>query len=349
MNNFNPFEDIYDNDDYLEVKEKKNLPWIEKYRPNKLDDITSHETIMKGLYIFFNNNQLPHTLFYGPPGTGKTSTIQTYAKELYGESYNFMVMEINASEDRGIDSVRNKIKQFASSECYFQNLSENKKYKFKLIILDEVDAMTEDAQSILRHVIDNYTGNTRFCLICNYIKKIDQALQSRCISFRFSPIPYDDTKKIIKKIIKKENLKLTKSGLDTIIKRSNGDLRKALNSLQSVSMIYDKINENNINKCFGFPQKKQIENTIKLFLEKDILTCYEYIYNIININGLSLSDIISELYEYLKECIIYDGIIDSYNASIIIQRLRCIEINSFNTSSDLIQISGIVSCFKLVL
>uniref|UniRef100_A0A6C0ABT5 AAA+ ATPase domain-containing protein n=1 Tax=viral metagenome TaxID=1070528 RepID=A0A6C0ABT5_9ZZZZ len=351
MNDFNPFDDYSDDDiDNKTTKENNtNLPWIEKYRPKQLSDIASHEKIMGSLKVFIQDESLPHILFYGPPGTGKTSTIQAYARQIYGDSYSFMVMEINASEDRGIDLVRNKIKQFASSTNYFQKLSGGDQ-KYKLIILDEVDAMTEDAQSILRYVMDNYVGNTRFCLICNYIKNIDEALQSRCTCFRFSPIPDKEMTKIIKKISEKENLTITKSGIDSLIKISNGDLRKVLNNLQSLGMIYDKITESKIDKCFGYPSKDQIGNILQYLTNSSIEESYNEIENLIKEHGLSLSDIINELFRHLKDKIQNDETIDKKTKNIYaeyISRLRCIEVNQSINSSDTIQISGTVSCFKI--
>lgn len=347
MNDFNPFDNYSDEEiDSDEETIKDNIPWIEKYRPKTLNDVASHDKIMKALKVFIESDSLPHVLFYGPPGTGKTSTIQAYARQFYGDSYNFMVMEINASEDRGIDSVRNKIKQFVSSECHFQKLL-GKEHSFKLVILDEVDAMTEDAQSILRHVVDNYTQNARFCLICNYIKKIDPALQSRCTSFRFSPISDIDMRVILKKVASKEKIVLTKSGIETLIKRSDGDLRKMLNNLQSVSMIYDKIDEKKINMCFGYPQKDHIEQIIDSMQSSDSYQCYKIIDNFIRDNGLSLSDIIKELFIYLKQSILENNSIDQKKASEIIKKLRCIEVNQSVNSSDFLQISGTISCFKL--
>ena len=160
---------------------KDALPWVEKYRPNSLDDLIAHEEIITILNKLIESNKLPHLLFHGPPGTGKTSTIIACAKKMYGPSYSSMTLELNASDDRGIDVVREQIKEFAGTKKLFST-------GVKLIILDEADAMTQDAQSALRRVIEKYTSNTRFCMICNYVNKIMPALQSRCTRFRFAPL-----------------------------------------------------------------------------------------------------------------------------------------------------------------
>ena len=159
-----------------------NLPWVEKYRPKRLEDLISHEDILKTIKRFMDENRLPHLLLYGPPGTGKTSTILACARQLYkGKEFNSMVLELNASDDRGIGVVRNQIMNFASTRTIFSK-------GFKLIILDEADAMTKDAQNALRRVMEKFTENVRFCLICNYLTKIIPAIQSRCTRFRFGPL-----------------------------------------------------------------------------------------------------------------------------------------------------------------
>ncbi|GMI10300.1 hypothetical protein TrRE_jg11793 [Triparma retinervis] len=154
------------------------LPWVEKYRPSSLTDLVAHEEIISVLTKLIESDKLPHLLLYGPPGTGKTSTIIAMAKKMYGEKkYKGMVLELNASDERGIDVVRNQIREFAGTRQLFSSGT-------KLILLDECDAMTSDAQFALRRIIEKYSTSTRFCLICNYVSKIIPALQSRCTRFR---------------------------------------------------------------------------------------------------------------------------------------------------------------------
>merc|ERR1712106_421120 len=182
-------------------KETPNLPWVEKYRPNALDDLISHEDIISTIRTFISQDKLPHLLFYGPPGTGKTSTILACAKEIYPPKlFNSMVLELNASDDRGIGIVRGQVLNFASTRTIF-----NKGYK--LIILDEADAMTNDAQNALRRIIEKYTENTRFCIICNYLSKIIPALQSRCTRFRFGPLKQDQMVSRLEYVIAQESVK----------------------------------------------------------------------------------------------------------------------------------------------
>ncbi|XP_026684922.1 replication factor C subunit 5 [Diaphorina citri] len=162
--------------------QKRKCVWVEKYRPSTLDELVSHQDIISTINRFIDENELPHLLFYGPPGTGKTTTILACARKLYTKAqFNAMVLELNASDDRGIGIVRDQIFQFASTKTMHKS-------SYKLIILDEADAMTNDAQNALRRIIEKFTTNVRFCIICNYLSKIPPAIQSRCTRFRFGPL-----------------------------------------------------------------------------------------------------------------------------------------------------------------
>jgi len=328
------------------------LPWIEKYRPKKLTEILSHTNIINTLKECIKNEYLPHTLLYGPPGTGKTSTILAFARELYGKYYNFMVMELNASDDRGIEIVRDKIKKFVSARSvFFCNGKDTvMKNTFKLVILDETDAMTDDAQAILRKVIEEYSNNTRFCLICNYIQKILPALQSRCTKFRFAPLTYNLLEEKIKNICLIEKIEITQDGIKTVIKHSDGDMRKTLNILQSVSMIYNKIDENNINTCKGYPTKKEILDILEILINNTYTEAFNYmIDNKLNM-CISLSDIIFEIHETLLSCILENTKIKNMNIKkimFIIDKLRDIDFYQSSILNDSIQLSAVIGIFKL--
>jgi len=210
--------------------DKSQLPWVEKYRPQRLEELVAHENIIKIITNLIDSDNLPHLLLYGPPGTGKTSTIVAAAKRMYGPTkYNSMTLELNASDARGINVVRNEIKEFAGTKQLFSK-------GVKLIILDEADAMTSDAQFALRRVIEKYTKNARFCLICNYVSKIIPALQSRCTRFRFAPLLPEQIQQRLIDIAAQEHVPLTDSGVAAILDLSNGDMRRVLNLLQSTAM-----------------------------------------------------------------------------------------------------------------
>ncbi|CAI8055030.1 Replication factor C subunit 5 [Geodia barretti] len=212
------------------VKEaqQRQLPWVEKYRPQNLDELISHRDIISTIQRFMCEDRLPHLLFYGPPGTGKTSTILACARTLYApREFNSMVLELNASDDRGIGIVRGAILSFASTRTIFKS-------GFKLIILDEADAMTNDAQNALRRVIEKFTENVRFCLICNYLSKIIPALQSRCTRFRFGPLEPKQMELRLQHVIKEEGVSVQPDGVESLITLSGGDMRRALNVLQVI-------------------------------------------------------------------------------------------------------------------
>ena len=203
---------------------KANLPWVEKYRPNALEELISHEDIVRTIRKFISQDKLPHLLFYGPPGTGKTSTILACAKEIYSpKQFNSMVLELNASDDRGIGVVRGQILSFASTRTIFNS-------GYKLVILDEADAMTNDAQNALRRIIEKFTDNVRFCMICNYLSKIIPALQSRCTRFRFGPLQDNQILPRLEHVADSEKVEVTEDGKRALIDLSGGDMRKVNSS-----------------------------------------------------------------------------------------------------------------------
>lgn len=334
----------------LNLKSSETLPWIEKYRPSTLDQIISQNIIVETLNNFIANNELPHLLFHGPPGTGKSSVVIAVAKELYKDKFDVMTMEINASEERGIEVVRNRIIQFANSRSML--FDDNNSNMFKLIILDEADAMTPDAQASLRRVIEKYTKNVRFCLICNYIKKIDIAIQSRCTCFRFAPLKTNYIKQKIYDIAKCENIKYTSDGLDTIIKRSKGDMRKVLNVLQSVSMAYNEVNENNVDKCLGYPCKSDILNIINNLINNNFDESFNLLKDFKDNQGFSLTDIITEVHEYLVDKLLNNNSkikLTEKQIRIIIQYLGEIDYNVASSTDELTQYAAFIGAFKIAL
>lgn len=203
-------------------------------------DVSGHQDILFTINKFVDSNRLPHLLLYGPPGTGKTSTILALARRIYGaENMRQMVLELNASDDRGIDVVREQIKTFASTKQIFsmggfgRGGGAGSLAAYKLIILDEADAMTNTAQMALRRIMEKYTANTRFCIIANYSHKLSPALLSRCTRFRFSPLKEVDIRVLVDKVIEEENVKILPEATDSLVKLSKGDMRRALNVLQA--------------------------------------------------------------------------------------------------------------------
>ncbi|KAJ5463456.1 hypothetical protein N7475_008400 [Penicillium sp. IBT 31633x] len=219
-------------------------PWVEKYRPKTLDDVAAQDHTTKVLQRTLQASNLPHMLFYGPPGTGKTSTILALAKSLFGPAlYRSRILELNASDERGIGIVRDKVKNFARAQLS-QPTGLDAAYRaqypcppFKIIILDEADSMTQDAQSALRRTMETYSRITRFCLVCNYVTRIIEPLASRCSKFRFKMLDNSAAGSRIADIAKQEGLQLEDGVVDTLIRCGEGDLRRAITYLQSAARL----------------------------------------------------------------------------------------------------------------
>lgn len=273
----------------------KSVPWVEKYRPASLSDVAAHKDIIETIDRLTGENRLPHLLLYGPPGTGKTSTILAVARKLYGNQFQNMILELNASDDRGIEVVRNQIQDFAST----QSISFGVRANVKLVILDEADAMTKDAQFSLRRVIEKYTKNTRFCLICNYVSKIIPALQSRCTRFRFAPLSSENVTERLQHIIKEERLDVTDGGLAAIVRLSKGDMRKGLNIIQSTHMACPNITEEAVYLCTGSPMPKDVEQMAYWLLNESFAQAFTFISELKTKKGLALVDVIRELHPFV--------------------------------------------------
>ncbi|PRT57047.1 Replication factor C subunit 2 [Wickerhamiella sorbophila] len=217
----------------------RKAPWAEKYRPRSLGDVASQEMVVETLKKTLQSANLPHMLFYGPPGTGKTSTILALAKDLFGpELSKSRVLELNASDERGINVVREKIKNFARTVVTTPPASAAQNYPcppFKIIILDEADSMTQDAQAALRRTMETYSKVTRFCLVCNYVTRIIDPLASRCSKFRFKPLDETNALERLQYICQQEEIAANDEVLSRLLIVAGGDLRKAITLLQSAS------------------------------------------------------------------------------------------------------------------
>eukprot|EP00571_Detonula_confervacea_P001866 CAMPEP_0172316374 /NCGR_PEP_ID=MMETSP1058-20130122/27942_1 /TAXON_ID=83371 /ORGANISM="Detonula confervacea, Strain CCMP 353" /LENGTH=350 /DNA_ID=CAMNT_0013030667 /DNA_START=15 /DNA_END=1067 /DNA_ORIENTATION=+ len=284
--------------------EAVQMPWVEKYRPASLEELVAHEDIVSIITRLIDNDNLPHLLLYGPPGTGKTSTIVAAAKRMYGSTaaYKTMALELNASDTRGIDVVRNEIKEFAGTRQLFNK-------GIKLIILDEADAMTNDAQFALRRVIEKHTKNARFCLICNYVSKIIPALQSRCTRFRFAPLKPVQIRSRLVEVADAEKVNYTEDGIQSILGLSGGDMRRVLNLLQSTAMSSGVVNEKNVYMTSGAPLPKDVDMTLDWLLNLEFREAYEKLVDICSTKGYALSDVLSDLATSLLDMELPPGVL----------------------------------------
>lgn len=302
---------------------------VEKYRPATLADVSGHQDILATINKFVDSNRLPHLLLYGPPGTGKTSTVLALARRIYGvKNMRQMVLELNASDDRGIDVVREQIKTFSSTKQIFASFpsksatngadSTGTLANYKLIILDEADAMTSTAQMALRRIMEKYTANTRFCIIANYTHKLSPALLSRCTRFRFSPLKEPDIRRLVDIVIEKEDVNIAPDATNSLVTLSKGDMRRALNVLQAChasstplhtpgqkpkegeKIDRDLITQETIFDCIAAPHPADIATIRNTLLSTpDVGSCLTTI-NTLKVNkGLALADILTSLGEEL--------------------------------------------------
>lgn len=331
------------------IDQKNNLPWVEKYRPDNLTDIISHKEIINTLTNLILNNKIPHMIFYGPPGTGKTTTILACAKKIYGSKYRSMILELNGSDDRGINVVREQIKKFSATNSKISSLIISNdecnafNTKVKLVILDEADAMTYDAQFALRRVVESYTESTRFCLICNYLTKIIPALQSRCQLFRFAPINNKDHLNKLNMVVANEHINIEQSTIEKIVEISEGDMRRSLNLLQSLSMVAS--NDNNIIttdamfKLIGYPTDEVKEMIINSAKKETLCNTYQTLNKIEGEYNLSNNDIAREIASY------YGKSNTKPNMKILdlFDDLSKIEVNMVNNTNNKVQLFAISS------
>jgi len=321
------FSDLFDDTDnktnikdIFTLKNKQQIPWVDKYRPSKLDEIVYQDEVVKMLKQTIIDGNLPHLLFYGPPGTGKTSTILAIALELFGpKKFKERVIELNASDERGINVVRGKIVTFAKTAIG----DADPKYKcppYKIIILDEADAMTTEAQSALRKIMEDKSNITRFCFICNYINQIIEPINSRCVKFRFKPLTGESITKKLLDITKKENMIITKPVINEIIKLCKGDMRKSIMLLQHINYIKhnQKITIDFICELTGYINDELLneinnkciitrKNNIKIIMElaNKIRSSGYPIYNILNqINTIIIKSNILDNQQKADICII---------------------------------------------
>jgi len=263
--------------------------WAEKYRPSTLNEIKNQTEIVSRLKKFVETKAMPHCLFAGPPGTGKTTAALCLAHDIFGERYMDVFMELNASDARGIDVIRTTVKEFA-------RIATISGAPFKILVLDEADNMTADAQHALRRTMERYTETCRFILCCNYSGKIIEPIQSRCAVFRFTPLSEDDVKEYLRQIAKKENVKSTEDGIKAVIEVAEGDMRKAINTLQAAASVKKAVNEDSVYLVVGRAKPKDVKEMLELAFDGDFLKAREKVRLMLVEYGLSGTDIVKQIH-----------------------------------------------------
>jgi len=262
--------------------------WTEKYRPKKFSEVVGQDEIIKRVQSLTNSLNIPHLLFAGPAGTGKSTLAIVTVKELYGENWKENFLELNASDERGINVVREKVKTFARTKSIGN-------VPFKIIFLDEADALTPEAQQALRRTMENYSSTCRFILSCNYSSKIIDPIQSRCILFRFKLLEKKDIEKIIQIIAERENLSLNLEAIEILYEGSEGDCRKCINILQSTAAISPSISSELLATIISDAKPKDIKVVLDYALSGDFEKSREKLFDIMLKQSISGQDIIKAI------------------------------------------------------
>ena len=262
--------------------------WVEKYRPIKLSEVVNQTEIIGSLEALIKDpTDMPHLLFSGSAGVGKTTTALCITRQILGDFPKDYTLELNASDERGIGMVREKVKKFSR----FAGMAD---VPFKIIILDEADEMTADAQTALRRIIEDTAKNTRFILIANNVSKIIEPIQSRCATFKFTAVPEEDVIARLEEISKKEKVKADKKGLKAIYDYSEGDLRHAINLLQATASL-GGITEDNVNSSAGLTKTSDVDEVLKIALSGKVADAREKMIELIKVYGMSESDFLKYL------------------------------------------------------
>lgn len=262
--------------------------WTEKYRPKKFEEVVGQEEVIKRVKSLTNSNNIPHLLFAGPAGTGKSTLALIIVRSLFGTSWRENYLELNASDERGIDVVRQKVKDFARTKALGD-------VPFKVIFLDEADALTREAQQALRRTMENYTSTCRFVLSCNYSSRIIDPIQSRCVVFRFKLLEKKDVRRIVDRIAENEGLTISEEGFDALYEASEGDCRRAINLLQATSSISPNITPDLINTIVAQAKPSDIKIVLDYALSGDFQSSRTKLLDIMLKESISGQDVIKAI------------------------------------------------------
>ena len=266
-----------------------NGPWVEKYRPQNLDDVVGQDHIIQRLKRYIKEGSMPNLMFTGPAGVGKTTTALALGKALLGEYWRQNFLELNASDARGIDTVRHNIKNF----CRLKAVGS----PFRIVFLDEVDNMTKDAQHALRREMEMYTKTASFILSCNYSSKIIDPIQSRCAIFRFTPVKGHQIIKRLELIAEAEKIKVTINALESIVYFAEGDMRRAVNILQTSSSVGEEITEENVQEVVSKAKPQDVRKIINKALDGNFLDARELLREVMVVQGISGEDLVTQIYQ----------------------------------------------------
>ena len=311
-------------------------PWVEKYRPQKLEDIVGQRQIVTRLEKYVGEGSMPNLMFTGPAGVGKTTTALALAKTILGEYWRNNFKELNASDARGIDTVRNEIKSF----CRLKPVGA----PFRIIFLDEVDNMTKDAQHALRREMEMYTKTASFILSCNYSSKIIDPIQSRCAIFRFTPIKGEEIKNRLKFICENEGFEADDKGLESIVYFAEGDMRKAVNVLQAASVEGEAITEDSVYEVVSKAKPQDIGKMINSALMGDFMGARNILRETMVLQGTSGEDMVTQIYQDVSKRVL-DGKMDASIYMDLIEAIAECDYRIREGSNPRIQLEALLTQF----
>jgi replication factor C small subunit len=310
--------------------------WTEKYRPQTFSDVKGQDDVVKRIEAFVKQKNMPHLLFSGPAGVGKTSLSLVIARQMFGEDWHHNFLELNASDERGIDVVRHKVKDFARTRAIGD-------FPFKIIYLDECDSLTKEAQQALRRTMENYTRTCRFILSANYSSKIIDPIQSRCAVFRFKPLKKEDIFKLVEHITKTEGVSIDEKAKDALYVAAEGDCRRATNILQSAAAIGKKVTSEVIFSLASVANPIEIKEVIELALKNQFLDARSKLLSTMLNYGLSGIDVIKQVQKEL-----YEMELDSRKKMLMVEKCGETEFRLVEGSDEYVQLEALLAQFALV-
>ena len=313
-------------------------PWVEKYRPETLDEVVGQDHIIQRLKRYVKEGSMPNLMFTGPAGVGKTTTALALARSMLGEYWRQNFLELNASDARGIDTVRNDIKNFSRLKSVGA--------PFRIIFLDEVDNMTKDAQHALRREMEMYTKTSSFILSCNYSSKIIDPIQSRCAIFRFTPIKGHQIIKRLEKIAAIENVKASPAALESIVYFAEGDMRRAVNILQASSTIEKEITEESVYEVISKAKPRDVRKIINNALDGKFMEARNLLREVMVVQGTSGEDMITQIYQEVSKMAM-DGQIDEKTYIDLIENIGKYDHRIREGNNPRIQLEALLTKFLL--
>lgn len=309
------------------------IPWIEKYRPQNFEDIVGNEETIARLGVFSKSGNVPNVILAGPPGVGKTTTILCLARHLLGDAFKSAVLELNASNERGIDVVRSKIKTFAQTQVTLPP------GRHKIIILDEADSMTDGAQQALRRIMEMYSSTTRFALACNTSEKIIEPIQSRCAMLRFGRLTDAQLLNKLQQVCQQEEVSHTDDGLEAIVFTAEGDMRQALNNLQSTYNGFKHVNSEHVFKVCDEPHPMLIKDMLTHCSKGDLNEAYKILHHLWKL-GYASEDIIVNIFRVAKH-----HTLSEFLKLQFLKEIGYIHMRIAQGETTLVQLSGLLARF----